>query len=97
MTREELLELKHLEFQEKEKEAQLRLKEIELSTQLKLRELEICGVWESFVDRAETLFDVSKHIKVVPTFGVTNYNIRYVDKYFLHLKKVAKSQKWPKD
>ena len=43
MTGEELLELKHLEFQEKEKEreAQLRLKELELSTQLKMKELEV--------------------------------------------------------
>ena len=43
MTGEELLELKRLEFQEKEKEreAQLRLKELELSTQLKMKELEV--------------------------------------------------------
>ena len=94
MTEEELLELKHLEFQEKEKEreAQLRLKELELSTQLKLKELEVRGARSSSGETGEASFDVSKHIKFVLTFSEAE-----VDKYFLHFEKVAKSLKWPKE
>ena len=40
----------------------------------------------------EPLFDVSKHVKFVPSFSGTD-----VDKYFLHFKKVARSLKLPKD
>ena len=69
--------------------APLRLKMMELDTQLKLK---IQGARDSFVERTETLFDVSKHIKFVPTFCESK-----VDKYFLHFKKIAKSLKWPKD
>ena len=82
MTGEELLQLKRLEFQEKEKEreAQLRLKEFEF------KEKELTGVTE----RAEApSFDMSKHIRFVPTFSETE-----VDK---HSRKVACSLKWPKE
>ena len=43
MTGEELLELRHLEYHEKEREreAQLRIKELELSTQVRTKELEV--------------------------------------------------------
>ena len=94
MTGEELLELKRLEFQEKERErdAQLRLKELELSMQLKLKELEVRGNKSSSGGTDEASFDVSKHIKFVPTFSETE-----VDKYFLHFEKVARSLKWPKE
>ena len=37
-------------------------------------------------------FDVSKHIRFVPTFSETD-----VVKIFLHFEKVACSLKWPRD
>ena len=100
---EEKLELKQLEFQEKEREreAQLKLKEIEykekeLAAQLKLKELELKGttaIDTRAMEKADRpLFDVSKHIRFVPTFSEIE-----VDKYFLHFEKVACSLKWPRD
>ena len=87
--------MKRLEFQEKEREreAQLKLKEIEykekeLVAQLKIKELELKGI--TAIDAGVTekadrpSFDVSKHIRFVPTFSETE-----VDKYFLHFEKVA--------
>ena len=51
------------------------------------------SVSHATVDKLEgSVFDVSKHIKFVPTFSETE-----VDKYFLHFEKVACSLKWPKD
>ena len=69
-----LLELKRLEFQEREKEreSQLRLKELEvrekeLSIQLKLKELEKKREPATSTPvRTTSTFDVSKHIKFVP-------------------------------
>ena len=103
MTGEELLQLKRLEMQEKEKEreAQWRLKELEfkekeLATQLKLKELELRSASAVSIEETERTvapsFDVSKHIRFVPTFSETE-----VDKYFLHFEKVACSLKWPKE
>ena len=103
MTGEEKLELKRLGFQEKEqeREAQLKLKEIEykekeLAAQLKLKELELKGttaIDTGATEKADGLsFDVSKHIRFVPTFSETE-----VDKYFIHFEKVACSLKWPRD
>ena len=93
MTGEELLTLKRLEFQEKEKEreAQLKLKEIELKEkelQIRLKELEVRSASSHItVDKSEgSVFDVSKHIKFVPTFSESE-----VDKYLLHFEKVASS------
>ena len=62
-----------------------------------MRELELSRISEpatSSVDRAEreTTFDVSKHVKFVPSFAETE-----VDKYFQHFEKVALSLKWPKE
>ena len=57
-----------------------------------MKELEVRGAKSSSGETAEASFDVSKHIKFVPTFSETK-----VDKYFLHFEKVAKSLKWPKE
>ena len=97
------LELKHLEFQEREKarEAELKMKELEirkkeLSIQLRMKELETPvpartrSPSESSGRRA--MFDVSKHIKLVPPFQE-----REVDKYFLHFEKIATSLEWPRE
>ena len=93
MTGEEKLELKWLEFQEKEqeREAQLKLKEIEykekeLAAQLKkLKGLELKGT--TAIDMWATektdgpLFDVSKHIKFVLTFvRLRLINIFYISR-----------------
>ena len=99
MTGEELLQLKRLEFQERDKEraAQLRLKELELrerelALQVQLKELEVrANKGTTVVPEVVTpSFDVSKHIRFVPDFREAE-----VDKYFLHFEKVAKSLKWP--
>ena len=95
-----LLDLKLLEFQEREREweSQLKLKvleikEKELSIQLKLKELEKTPVALSlWADPPPTAFDVSKHIRFVPPFQE-----KEVDKYFLHFEKVATSLEWPKE
>ena len=103
ITGEEKLKLKRLEFQEKEwkREAQLKLKEIEykekeLAAQLKLKELELKGTTTIDIGATEKAdepsFNVSKHIRFMPTFSKTE-----VDKYFLHFEKVACSLKWPRD
>ena len=60
-----------------------------------MRELELRRTAEPItnsVDRGEreTTFDVSKHVKFVPSFVETE-----VDKYLQHFEKVAQSLKWP--
>ena len=100
MSGEELLQLKRLEFQEREKEreAQLRLKELdikerELSLQVQLKELEVRATRATTVaPETNTSFDVGKHVKFVPVFHEAE-----VDKYFLHFEKVARSLKWPEE
>ena len=97
------LELKRLEFQEQEKarQAQLKLKEPEiwqkeLSIQLQLKELEVPEPRQkspsTASDPRSPVFDISKHIKLVPPFQK-----REVDKYFLHFEKIATSLEWPKE
>ena len=103
MIGEELLQLKQLEMQEneKEREAQWRLKELEfkekeLVTQLKLKELELRSASTVTIEETERAvapsFDITKHIQFVPTFSKTK-----LDKYFLHFEKVACSLKWPEE
>jgi len=94
-----LLERKHLEFQEREKEREVRLKmkelelrEKELSIQLRLKELDKTKQSSIPTERASAAFDVSKHIKFVPPFQE-----REVDKYFLHFEKISTTLEWPRD
>lgn len=42
--------------------------------------------------RVEQVFDIGKHIKMVPPFSE-----KEVEKYFSHFERVATSLKWPKD
>ena len=42
--------------------------------------------------KIEYNFDVTKHIRLVPTFQE-----KEVDKYFLHFEKVAENLNWPKE
>ena len=91
---EQSLELKKLEYQERDKALQLKLKELEvrekeLSLEYKAKELDAktCTAKTS-----EVPFDVGKHICFVPPFQESE-----VDKYFMHFEKVATSLKWPED
>ena len=91
---EQLLELKRLEFQEREHEREnqvklkeLELKEKELAIQLKMRELESHSPMAPAMTSVKSPgFDVSKHIRLVPPFQE-----KEVDKYFIHFKKIATS------
>ena len=101
-TSEDVLELKRLELQdrERERESQLRIKELEireeeLTVQLRLRELKTpAPAPPSAVERppSETRFDISKQIRFVPPFQEQE-----VDKYFLHFEKIATSLEWPRE
>ena len=98
---QQLLELKRLEFQEREREREtqfklkeLELREKELTIQLKLRELESRPVSPLPTSATATTagFDVSKHIRLVPPFQE-----KKVDKYFVHFEKIANSLEWPQE
>ena len=94
------MQLKQLEFKEweKERDIQLRLKELELkekelALQVKLKEVEVRRTGSSSIPpdaSATPPFDVSKHIKFVPTFHETEIDISYFEK-------VARSLKWPEE
>ena len=62
---------------------QLRMKEIELNDKSKSKSLPLA---------TSTVFDVTKHIRLVPPFQE-----KEVDKYFLHFEKVAENLKWPRE
>ena len=94
---QQLLELKRLEFQEREraresqfKLKQLELREKELAIQLKMHELE--SYPPAVTPAKSTGFDVSKHIRLVPPIQE-----KEVDKYFVHFEKIATSLEWPKE
>ena len=100
MRGQHLLELKRLEYQERdrERETQLRMKELELkekeiAMQLRLRELEARPTSPTSTPTVgSTGFDVSKHIRLVPPFQEEE-----VDKYFIHFEKIATSLEWPRE
>ena len=59
------------------------MKEIELYDKSKSKSLPLA---------TSTVFDVTKHIRLVPPFQE-----KEVDKYFLHFEKVAENLKWPRE
>ena len=59
------------------------MKELELQGESKSKSLPLA---------TSTVFDVTKHIRLVPPFQE-----KEVDKYFLHFEKVAENLKWPKE
>ena len=87
LEREERLEIEKekLRFENEEKERerlfQLRIKEIEFNEKSK-----------SLSSDTSKIFDVTKHIRLVPPFQE-----KEVDKYFLHFEKVAENLKWPRE
>ena len=85
--REAELKVKELQLREKELEVQLRLKELEVS-----KSAAVSPPTSSRKTGSRDIFDVSRHMKFVPSFSETE-----VDKFFLHFEKVAQSLKWPKD
>ena len=97
MRGQHLLELRRLEYQEREREreAQLKMKEIEkeIAMQLKLHELETRPTVPTPVSTVRsTGFDVSKHIRLVPPFQEDE-----VDKHFVPFEKIATSLEWPRE
>jgi len=58
-----------MQEKDRERETQLRLKEIEQELQVRLKELKVkSSASHATVDKSEgSVFDVSKHIKFVPT------------------------------
>ena len=96
----QLLELKRLEYQEREckRENQVKLKELELkekelAIQLKMRELESHSPLAPAMTSVKSPgFDVSKHIRLVSPFQE-----KEVYKYFIHFEKIATSLEWPKE
>ena len=94
---EEVLQLRHLEFEKCEKEwevwlwlKELELKEKKLSLQVKLKELEVRS--KDYPNAVGAAFDVSKYVKFLPDFQETMFN-----KYFLNFEKVASNLNWLKD
>ena len=89
LEREERLEIEkekfkfEIEEKERERQFQLRMKEIELNDKSKSKSLPLA---------TSTVFDVTKHIRLVPPFQE-----KEVDKYFLHFEKVAENLKWPRE
>ena len=91
-----------MEYQERDKALQLKLKELEvrekeLALEYKAKELELHNakthtVKVYDVKVYEVPFDVGKHIHFIPPFQESE-----VDKYFMHFEKVATSLKWPED
>ena len=79
--REREREEREREEREKEREFQLRMREIEMQERANQPKQKI-----------EYNFDVTKHIRLVPPFQE-----KEVDKYFLHLEKVAENLNWPKE
>ena len=98
LEREERLEKEKLEQEERleiEKE-KLRFeneeKERERLFQLRIKEIEFNEKSKSLSSDTSKIFDVTKHIRLVPPFQE-----KEVDKYFLHFEKVAENLKWPKE
>ena len=90
MEREKLERAEKLEI-EKER---LEIEKEKLQFELKMKELELQGKSKSksLPLASSMVFDVTKHIRLVPPFQE-----KEVDKYFLHFEKVAENLKWPKE
>ena len=97
MEMEERVQKERMEMEEREKEKerqiQIEREKIKFDTELKMKELEMQNmtVKRQPLDSG-THFDVTKHIRLVPPFQE-----KEVDKYFLHVEKVAENLKWPKE
>ena len=76
---------------------QLKLKELEvrekeLALEYKAKELELIAAKGCTSESAVTPFDVGKHACFMPPFQEVE-----VDKYLMHVEKIASNLKWPED
>ena len=83
MKREKLEQQERIEIQKEKLQFELKMKELELEGKSKSKPLPL---------DSGNFFDVTKHIRLVPPFQEIE-----VDKYFLHLEKVAENLKWPRE
>ncbi len=92
------LRLKELALQEKqleatERERQFKEKQMYLEHERFLKEFELKTASERSTLRGDApLFDVGRHIKLVPPFSEKDVEI-----YFSHFERVATTSKWPKN
>ena len=89
------LELEHrFKLEEKQLEMKLISEREAQQFQLRMKELELHdGADQSqFHSRFNSRFDVTKHIRMVPSFQE-----KEVDNYFMHFEKVAENLKWPEE
>ena len=77
------IEKERLEIEKEKLQFELKMKELELQGKSKSKSLPLA---------TSMVFDVTKHIRLVPPFQE-----KEVDKYFLHFEKVAENLKWPKE
>ena len=86
------MQFKKLESEERLRKGQIEIeiRKIEIDREIKLRELELAGAAAKQYDSYSSKFDVTRHIRLVPTF-----QDKEVDKYFLHFEKVAENLNWP--
>ena len=90
--REEIEKEREREREEREKEREREEREKEREFQLRMREIEMQERTNQPKQKIEYIFDVAKHIRLVPPFQE-----KEVDKYFLHFEKVAENLNWPKE
>ena len=89
---EEGIAKEKLLFQEKIKERLLQEKEKVRQYNSRMKELEMQDKVKPKPLGLGTHFDVTKHIRLVPSFQE-----KEVDKYFLHFEEVDENLKWPKE
>ena len=80
------------EEREKESEREREEREKEREFQLRMREIEMQERANQPKQKIQYDFNVAKHIRLVPPFQV-----KEVDKYFLHFEKVPGNLNWPKE
>ena len=83
MEREKIEQQERIEIEKEKLHFELKMKELELEGKSKSKPLPL---------DSGKIFDVTKHIRLVPPFQE-----KEVDKYILHFEKVAENLKWPRE
>uniref|UniRef100_A0AAY4D6X3 CCHC-type domain-containing protein n=1 Tax=Denticeps clupeoides TaxID=299321 RepID=A0AAY4D6X3_9TELE len=89
--RERQLHLKQMELEERDRERQFERERQERDLEFKRLELELASKSVLSVESQTPVFDVSRHIRLVPPFSEDE-----VEKYFSHFERVATTLQWPK-
>ncbi|XP_028831460.1 uncharacterized protein LOC114787777 [Denticeps clupeoides] len=89
--RERQLHLRQMELEERDRERQFERERQERDLELKRLELELASKSVLSVESQTPVFDVSRHIRLVPPFSEDE-----VEKYFSHFERVATTLQWPK-